>query len=76
MWSEKLVTSKDSYNKNSSRLKELIHERDSILNSKEFYAYTMIHQYRAKNGFGAIDVGRIVFYFDKDITKVKDTESE
>jgi hypothetical protein len=65
---------KDSYKSNLASLKRKINERDSILGLKEIYAYTLEHRYRAKNSFGALDVGEIVFYIDKDFSRIREVE--
>lgn len=40
----------------------------------QFCGWKMSHKYRAKNGFGALDISTDVFYFDKELTKVVDVE--
>lgn len=36
----------------------------------EFVGWVMEHKYRAKNGFGALDLGEENIYFNKDITEI------
>lgn len=36
----------------------------------EFVGWFITHKYRAKNGFGALDVFEKNFYFDKELTKI------
>lgn len=36
-------------------------------NSKEVISYIVSHKYRAKNGFGALDIYEEVFVFDKNL---------
>ena len=36
----------------------------------EFIGWSISHTYRAKNGFGALDISTDTFYFDKELTMV------
>lgn len=36
----------------------------------EFIGWSISHTYRAKNGFGALDISTDTFYFDKELTKI------
>lgn len=56
-------------------------ELDSIykVNAKSYKGYfngwQMIHKYRGNNSYGAKTIATTAFFFDKDITKIKETLS-
>ena len=41
-----------------------------------FKGWKMAHKYRAKNGFGALDLSTDIFCFNKELSKVIDVEEE
>lgn len=41
-----------------------------------FKGWKMVHKYRAKNGFGALDLSTDIFCFNKELSKVTDVEDE
>ncbi len=40
----------------------------------QFCGWKMSHKYRAKNGFGALDISTDTFHFNKELTAVTDVE--
>lgn len=54
----------DEINTNIKRLEESFTQR-----------YLLIHRYRAKNGFGALDFGEVTFYLDTDLNYIIETET-
>lgn len=41
-----------------------------------FKGWKIPHKYRAKNGFGALDISTDIFCFDKGLTKITDVVDE
>lgn len=57
------------YEQKSKEFEEIFKENSKNYEG-EFIGWKLNHEYRAKNGFGALDLDRKDFYFDKELTKI------
>lgn len=66
----------DDFNKAIDKAEEAAMKREELQAKMraefvpEFVGWSVSHTYRAKNGFGALDISTDTFYFDKELTKI------
>jgi len=69
---DKIMINKDSikiYKKIAEDAEKLFNENESKYKG-ELVGWSVNHKYRAKNGFGALDLEEEHFFFNKDITEI------